>query len=113
MCGLVLIHHNGPAIKGGCVADRTEAGARKPDAGIVLVSSRSERSMARVFAAMQEFFGPMSCRGTQFIEFREVVKLQFEFEITGFLVCQGFGFVLVPCTICKNRVQATYLYCPC
>jgi len=41
---------NGPAIKGVCVAERTQAGAREPDAGIVLVSSRSERGMARVFA---------------------------------------------------------------
>jgi len=51
---MLFIKANGPAIKGVCVAERTQAGTQKPDAGNVLVSSQSERSMARVFAVQMQ-----------------------------------------------------------
>jgi hypothetical protein len=43
LTGKPEITANGPAIKGGCVAERMKAGAVKPNRGRVLVPARAER----------------------------------------------------------------------
>ena len=55
-----LLAHNGPAIKGGCVAERMEAGAVLCHRGSVLVP-----------AGMNEAWRTFCCHGTSFIEHYE------------------------------------------
>jgi hypothetical protein len=88
---MLILAHNGPAIKGVSVAERVKAGAVKMNQGNVPAPARAEclkiaqwailvkepvckveRSMARFLPSICRFY---ECRGTRFIESRSPVPL--------------------------------------
>ena len=62
--GRVCITHNGPAIRGVCVAERTEAVGRKAASGQSPGTAVVERSMARFLESWYKAAGLYECRGT-------------------------------------------------
>jgi len=91
---MLILAHNGPAIKGVSVAERVKAGAVKMNQGNVPAPARAEclkiaqwailvkepvckveRSMARFLPSICRFFEFYECRGIRFIESRSPVPL--------------------------------------
>ncbi len=59
------INHNGPAIKGVCVAERAEAGESNPSKRDMPSEAVVERSMARFLPSWYKLYGVDECRGTR------------------------------------------------
>ena len=79
---------NGPAIRGVCVAERTEAVGRKSATGQSPGTAVVERSMARFLESWYRFSGLYECRGTNILSDWYLVTLQmlYKWEV---VQCRG------------------------
>jgi len=63
-----LIKPNGPAIKGVCVAERMEAGARSPQESRILIPTGMNEAWRTFCRHVTNLIEHYECRGTHYIE---------------------------------------------